>query len=49
MADDESILTNPPSHEMAVHVRDYSRFTQLMKWGAIVSFVVGLIVILFVL
>lgn len=48
MADDHSILTNP-GPQMAPHVRDYSRFLQMMKWGAIVSFVLGLIIMAFVL
>jgi len=45
MADDESLLTNPPTHEVAVHVRDYTRFTKLMKWGALFCLVVGFIVL----
>ncbi len=49
MAEQEPILTDPPTHEAAVHVRDYSRFIQLMKWGAIVSLVVAFIVVVFVL
>ena len=49
MAEEEPILTNPHGHEMKVHVRDYSRFIEMMKWGAIISFVTGLIVITFVL
>jgi hypothetical protein len=49
MAEQEPILTDPPTHEVAVHVRDYSRFTQLMKWGAISSLIVGFIVVVFVL
>jgi hypothetical protein len=31
MADDESLLTNPPSQEAAVHVRDYLHFTRVLK------------------
>jgi hypothetical protein len=27
------------------HVRDYSRFISLMKWGTIVSFLVGALVV----
>ena len=44
-ADDESILTSPPTQEMAVHVRDYTRFTKMFKWGALVCFVIGFIVL----
>ena len=49
MAEQEPILTHPGTHEMAVHVRDYSKFTGMMKWGAIACFVIGLIIIAFVL
>jgi len=49
MAEQEPILTHPGTHEMAVHVRDYDKFIGMMKWGAIFSFVIGLIVIFFVL
>ena len=31
--------------DITAHVRDYSAFTKLFKWGAIASFVTGLIVI----
>jgi hypothetical protein len=46
MADDESILTNPPTQDVAVHVRDYERFTQLLKYGAIACLIIGFIVLL---
>ena len=46
MADDESILTSPPTQEVAVHVKDYTRFTLLLKWGAVVCLVIGLVVLL---
>jgi len=49
MAEQEPILTDPPTQEMGIHVRDYSRFTNMMKWGAIISFITGLIIIAFVL
>ena len=49
MADeDEPILTNPPTQEVARHVSDYSRFTALLKWGAIVSLVAAFAVILII-
>ena len=31
MADEESLLTSPPTQEAAVHVRDYLRFTQMLQ------------------
>ena len=49
MAEQEPILTDPPTQEVAVHVEDYSRFTQMMKWGATICFIIALIVIIFVL
>ena len=44
--DEEPLLANPPTHEVAVHVRDYEKFTRMMKWGAIVCFIIGLLVLL---
>jgi hypothetical protein len=46
MADDESILTSPPTQDVAVHVRDYTNFTKLLKYGAITSLIIGFIVLL---
>ena len=45
MADNESILTNPPTQDDAVHVQDYVRFTKLLKWGALACLVIGFIVL----
>jgi len=42
MADDESILTSPPTQDVAVHVADYGRFIKLLKWGAVVCLLVGI-------
>ena len=46
MAEDESILTNPPTQDVAIHVRDYTRFTKLLKYGAAICFVLALFVLL---
>jgi hypothetical protein len=46
--DEEPILTNPPTQEVGRHVDDYSRFTALLKWGAIVCLVVAFIVLLII-
>ena len=46
MAEDESILTNPPTQDVAVHVRDYLRFTRLFKWGALACLAIGFIVLM---
>lgn len=48
MAEDESLLTNPPTPEVAVHVRDYSRFIKLFKYGAIASFVTAMAVMIII-
>ena len=42
------IVTNPPTQEDAVHVRDYKRFATLFKWGTIVSALTALLVILII-
>ena len=46
MAEDESILTNPPTQDVAVHVRDYTRFTKLLKWGAIICLAIAFFVLM---
>ena len=46
--EEEPILTNPGSQEMAHHVADYSSFTRLLKWGAIVCLIVGLLWLLII-
>jgi len=48
MAHEEPLLNNPPTHEVAHHVRDYEGFVRLFKWGAIVSFILAMIVILII-
>jgi hypothetical protein len=46
--EEDPILTNPPTQEVERHVRDYSRFTALLKWGAIVSLIVAFFVLLII-
>jgi len=46
MAEDESILTNPPTQDVAIHVRDYTRFTKLLKYGALICLVLALVVLM---
>ena len=48
MAHEEPLLDNPPTQDVAAHVRDYSGFTKLLKWGAIVSFVIAMIVLMLI-
>jgi hypothetical protein len=49
MAEEESILTSPPTQDVAAHVRDYTRFTRLLKISAVVCLFIGLFVVFFVL
>lgn len=46
MAEEEPLLTSPPTQDVAIHVRDYERFTRLLKWGAFTCLIVGFIVLL---
>jgi hypothetical protein len=46
MAEEEPLLTNPPTQEVAVHVRDYARFTKMLKWSALTCLVIAFIVLL---
>ena len=48
MAEEEPLLTKPPTQDAAVHVRDYTRFVKLFKWSAIFSLLTALIVILII-
>ena len=34
-----------PGEFVTTHVRDYSAFTKLLKWGAIVSFITAMVVL----
>jgi len=46
MAKEEPLLVSPPTQDVAIHVRDYERFTKMFKWGALTCFVIGFIVLL---
>ena len=46
--EEEPLLTNPGTPETARHVEDYSRFTSILKWGALVSPGVAFIVLLLI-
>ena len=48
MAEEEPLLTDPPTQEAAWHVRDYTRFTKLLKWGALTCLVIAFIVLLII-
>ena len=45
MAEEESLLVSPPTQDVAVHVRDYERFTKMMFRGAITALIIGLVVL----
>jgi hypothetical protein len=46
MAEEEPLLVNPPTQDVAMHVRDYERFTKMLKWGALTCLVIAFIVLL---
>lgn len=46
MAEEEPLLVDPPTHDVAVHVHDYARFTKMMRNGAIACLIIGIIVLL---
>ena len=46
MAEEEPILVSPPTQDVAAHVRDYTRFTKLLKYGAVTCLIIGFIVLL---
>ena len=48
MAHEEPLLNNPPTHEVAHHVRDYEGFVRLLKWGAIACLIIAFLVILII-
>ena len=48
MAEEEPLLTSPPTQDAAVHVRDYTRFTTMLKWSAIACLIIALLVVLII-
>ena len=48
MAHEEPLLDNPPTQEVAHHVRDYEGFVRLLKWGAITSLIIAFLVVLII-
>jgi hypothetical protein len=44
--EEEPLLAHPPTQEVAAHVRDYERFTKLLKWGALTCLLIGFLVLL---
>lgn len=48
MAEEEPLLVDPPTHDVAVHVHDYERFTKMMFRGAITCLIIGLLSLVFI-
>ena len=48
MAHEEPLLNNPPTQEVAHHVKDYQRFTSLLKWSAIICLIIAFAVVLII-
>lgn len=48
MAHEEPLLDDPSTPEAAVHVRDYTRFIKMFKWGAILSFITAMLVMVII-
>ena len=46
MAEEEPFLVSPPTQDVAAHVRDYARFTKMLKWGAIICLIIAFLVLL---
>jgi hypothetical protein len=46
--DEEPLLADPPSAEAAYHVRDYERFTKLLKYSAIACLVIAFLVVMII-
>ncbi len=46
MAEEEPLLTSPPTQDVADHVRDYARFVTILKWSAIGALAIAFLVIL---
>jgi hypothetical protein len=38
-------VTGSQSGDFEAHARDYSKFTGLLKWGAIICFVIAMLVL----
>jgi len=46
MAEEEPLLVDPPTQDVAMHVRDYALFTKLLKWGALVALAIAFLVMM---
>jgi hypothetical protein len=48
MAEEEPLLTSPPTQDAAAHVRDYTRFIAMLKWTAIICFIIAIAVMMII-
>ena len=46
--DSDAVTNEDQPGEIGRHARDYSRFTTLLKWGAIVGAIIAFLVILII-
>jgi hypothetical protein len=46
MAEEEPLLVSPPTQDVAMHVRDYARFTKMLKWSALACLIIAFLVLL---
>ena len=49
MAEQEPILTERQAQDTAVHIRDYTFFTKLVKWTLLVSLALAFIVVFLII
>ena len=38
----------PVEHDVAVHARDYDRFTRLLKWSTVICFITAMLVLVII-
>ena len=46
--DVDAVTNENQTGEMGRHARDYSRFISLFKWGAIISFITAMVVLMII-
>lgn len=46
--DVEAVTNENQPGEIGRHARDYSRFIKLLKWGAVISFVTAMLVLVII-
>jgi hypothetical protein len=46
---EEPILSEPQSQDVAVHVRDYTSFIKMVKWTALICAVLGFVVVFLII